>query len=192
MGISDQDRHDIEEVVADSERFQSDPEAFSQLPTQEVTLINVVGARLTGRDTVRRAMEEAMKTSLANVHTTNEIERVTFLRPDLAVMTGNKHVLVERNGTENRSLRPVSPSCLSRRRGRGSLRSFRTHHSTSETDRVGSLGRLQPMPATSSVTWAMSPSRAIRSASVSSTACASCSDVVALTPSFMRTASSAR
>ena len=100
MDADEQDRHAIEEVVAGSERFQSDPEAFSQLLTEEVTLINVVGVRLSGRDTVRRAMEEAMKTSLANVHTTNEIERVTFLRPDVAVMTGTKHVSVERNGKE--------------------------------------------------------------------------------------------
>ena len=99
MDTSETDLHAIEEVVADSERFQSDPEAFSQLLTQEITLINVVGIRLNGRDTVRRTMEEAMKTSLANVHTTNEIEQVTFLRPDVAVMTGNKHVFVERNGS---------------------------------------------------------------------------------------------
>lgn len=92
MDTDEQDRHAIEEVVADAERFQSDPEAFTQLLTHEVTLINVVGVRLNGRDTVRRAMEEAMKTSLANVHTRNEIERVTFLRPDIALMTGNKHV----------------------------------------------------------------------------------------------------
>jgi uncharacterized protein (TIGR02246 family) len=98
MVTNEQDLRAIEGVVADAERFQSDPEAFSQLLTQEVTLINVVGVRLNGRGTVRRAMEEAMRTSLATVHTTNEIERVTFLRPDVAVMTGNKHVFLERNG----------------------------------------------------------------------------------------------
>lgn len=99
MDTNAQDRHAIEAVVADSERFQNDPEAFCQLLTQEVTLINVVGVRLNGRDTVQRPMVKAMKTSLAGVHTRNEIERVTFLRPDVAVMTGNKHVFVERNGS---------------------------------------------------------------------------------------------
>jgi uncharacterized protein (TIGR02246 family) len=98
MVTSEQELRAIEEVVADAERFQSDPEAFCQLLTREVTLINVVGVRLNGRDTVQRAMQEAMETSLANVHTENEIERVTFLRPDVAVMTGNKQVFVERDG----------------------------------------------------------------------------------------------
>jgi len=65
MDASEQDPHAIEEVVAESERFQSDPEAFCQLLTQEVTMINVVGVRLHGRDTVQSAMEEAMTTSLA-------------------------------------------------------------------------------------------------------------------------------
>jgi uncharacterized protein (TIGR02246 family) len=94
-----QDLRAIQQVVADAERYQSDPEAFCRLLTQDATLINVVGVRLEGRDSVQRAMEEAMRTPLADVHTSNEVEHIAFLRPDVAVMTGTKRVSIERDGS---------------------------------------------------------------------------------------------
>jgi uncharacterized protein (TIGR02246 family) len=88
----------IRNVVAEAERLQTDPEGFSGLLTDGVVLINAVGRRIFGRDQVRAAMREAMKTSLANVLTRYEIVDVRFVRPDVAVVSGIKHVSEEGSG----------------------------------------------------------------------------------------------
>lgn len=88
-----QDIRSIEQVVADAERFQSDPEKFSQLLMPDVVLVNVAGIRLIGRDEVYRAMKTAMTTALANIITkNNEAGYITFLRPDVALMSGTKRI----------------------------------------------------------------------------------------------------
>ncbi len=86
------DKQLIEQVVADAEQFQSDPEKFSQLLTSDVVLINVAGIRLVGRDEVYQRMQSAMKTALADIITKNEVGHITFLRPDVALMSGTKRI----------------------------------------------------------------------------------------------------
>ena len=103
-----QDILSIEQVVADAERFQSDPEKFSQLLTLDVVLVNVVGIRLIGRDEVYRAYKNAMTTSLANVITKNEVGHITFLRPDVALMSGTKRIFTKSGD----SLTEEAKACL--------------------------------------------------------------------------------
>jgi uncharacterized protein (TIGR02246 family) len=90
-----QDTQSIEQVVVDAEQFQSDPEKFSQLLTSDVVLVNVAGIRLVGRDEVYRRMKSAMTTSLADIITKNEVGDITFLRPDVALMSGTKHIFAK-------------------------------------------------------------------------------------------------
>jgi len=90
-----QDVLSIEQVVADAERFQNEPENFSQLLTPDVVLVNVAGVRLIGRDEVYRAMKKAMMTPLANIITKNEVGHLTFLRPDVALMSGTKRIFTK-------------------------------------------------------------------------------------------------
>jgi len=88
----------IRHVAAEAERLQSDPEGFSGLLTERVVLVNAVGRRLFGRDQVQAAMQEALKTPLANVLTRNEIVDVRFVQPDVAVVSGTKHISGEGGG----------------------------------------------------------------------------------------------
>lgn len=95
-------RHDvtlIRQVVADADRFQNDAGAFSGLLAPDVVLVNVAGTRLMGRESVRRTMEAALRTPLAGVVTRNVVEDITFLRPDVAVVSGVKIVFARAGDT---------------------------------------------------------------------------------------------
>ncbi|MQY06964.1 SgcJ/EcaC family oxidoreductase [Actinomadura macrotermitis] len=88
----------IEQIVRDAERLQGDVAGFTGLLTEEVSLVNFTGIRLHGRDQVEKVMTEALRTPLKDVTTTNELLRVTFLRPDVAVADLLKHVHDGRTG----------------------------------------------------------------------------------------------
>jgi uncharacterized protein (TIGR02246 family) len=82
----------IRRVVADSERLQSDVDGFTDLLTDDVVIVNFGGRRVRGRTAVRTAMQQALASPLADVTTTQEIEAVHFLRPDVALVSCVKHV----------------------------------------------------------------------------------------------------
>jgi uncharacterized protein (TIGR02246 family) len=82
----------IRRVVADSERLQSDVDGFTDLLTDDVVIVNFGGRRVFGRTAVRTAMQQALASPLADVTTTQEIEAVHFLRPDVALVSCVKHV----------------------------------------------------------------------------------------------------
>jgi uncharacterized protein (TIGR02246 family) len=82
----------IRRVVADSERLQSDVDGFTDLLTDDVVIVNFGGRRVRGRTAVRTAMQQALASPLGDVTTTQEIEAVHFLRPDVALVSCVKHV----------------------------------------------------------------------------------------------------
>jgi uncharacterized protein (TIGR02246 family) len=82
----------IHRVVAESERLQSDVDGFTDLLTDDVVIVNFGGRRVRGRTAVRTAMQQALASPLADVTTTQEIEAVQFLRPDVALVSCVKHV----------------------------------------------------------------------------------------------------
>jgi uncharacterized protein (TIGR02246 family) len=66
--------------------------------TADVVLVNAVVRRVFGRDSVPAAMAEALRTPLANVLTRHEVVDIRFLRQDVAVASGVKHVSAEGDG----------------------------------------------------------------------------------------------
>jgi uncharacterized protein (TIGR02246 family) len=98
----------IRAVVADADTLQSDAEGFAQLLTEDVVLVNFGGRRVLGKDNVRRAMTEALKTPLANVYTRNEVVDVRILRPDVALVSSVKHIFDERNPSARDPNAPLS------------------------------------------------------------------------------------
>jgi uncharacterized protein (TIGR02246 family) len=86
----------IRAVIADADRLQSDAEGFTQLLTEEVTLVNFGGRRVLGRANVHDAMRQALKTPFAHVYTSNEVVDVRFLRPDVTVVSTVKHISDDR------------------------------------------------------------------------------------------------
>jgi uncharacterized protein (TIGR02246 family) len=87
----------IRAVVADADTLQSDADGFVQLLTEDVALVNFGGRRVLGKDNVRQAMTEALKTPLADVYTRNEVMDVRFLRPDVAVVSSVKQIFDKRS-----------------------------------------------------------------------------------------------
>ncbi len=84
----------IRQVLADAERFQNDPEHFSQLLTQNAVIVNAVGLRISGKDEIAQVMQQAIQTHMADIVTKNEVVSITFVRSDVAVVNGIKHISV--------------------------------------------------------------------------------------------------
>jgi uncharacterized protein (TIGR02246 family) len=104
----DQEIIAIRAVVAAAETLQSDADGFTQLLTEDVSLVNFGGRRVLGRDDLHQAMTQALKTPFARVYTRNELVDVRFLRPDVALVSCIKHISDEREPTAKDSNAPLS------------------------------------------------------------------------------------
>jgi uncharacterized protein (TIGR02246 family) len=92
---TDTDTHELEAISAlvdEAATVQSDTEGFMRLLTDDVVIVNIAGRRVIGKEAMREAMSAALQTRLANVITRNELRDVTFVRPDVAVVSVIKHV----------------------------------------------------------------------------------------------------
>jgi uncharacterized protein (TIGR02246 family) len=95
MGSKDQEVA-VRQVVADAQKHQNDPDQFIPLHTADTSIVNFMGLRVFGRDALHQAMKRALETPLAKVTNTVEIEDIRFVRPDVAIVAGIKHVSDER------------------------------------------------------------------------------------------------
>lgn len=77
----------IRETIAEYERHQNDPEKFLPLHREDITVVNFVGRRVLGLDTLTEAMKGALASPLAKVTTTLDIEGIHFVRPDVAIVS---------------------------------------------------------------------------------------------------------
>ena len=82
----------IHQLVDAAERLQSDVDGFTALLTDDVVIVNFGGRRVRGRDAVRAAMEQALASPLADVTTTQQVDHLRFLRPDVALVECTKFV----------------------------------------------------------------------------------------------------
>jgi uncharacterized protein (TIGR02246 family) len=98
----------IRAVVADADSLQSDADGFAELLTEDVALVNFGGRRVLGKDNVRQAMTEALKTPLADVYTRNEVVDVRFLRTDVALVSSVKQIFDERDPSAKGPDAPLS------------------------------------------------------------------------------------
>jgi uncharacterized protein (TIGR02246 family) len=86
----------IQQLVADAEQYQVDPDKFLPLHTDDVVLVNIAGRRVHGRHALDPIFRKALTTPLAHVLTHNVIEDIQFLRPDVAIVSLVKHISDER------------------------------------------------------------------------------------------------
>jgi uncharacterized protein (TIGR02246 family) len=93
----EQDISSIRQVVADAETFQNDPDKFCQLLTEEVAIVNIAGRRVIGRQAFYEIMKKAVATPLAEVITRNEVVNISFIRPDVAVVSCIKSIVEKGN-----------------------------------------------------------------------------------------------
>jgi uncharacterized protein (TIGR02246 family) len=98
----------IHRLVADAERQQNDVDGFTGLLTEDAVIVNFGGRRVRGRAAIRTAMARALATPLADVLTTQEVEEIRFLRPDVAIVECVKHVHDRRTPGDTGSGPPLS------------------------------------------------------------------------------------
>jgi uncharacterized protein (TIGR02246 family) len=107
---TEEDLQAIRRLVAMAEKHQNDPEPFLALHTADVTIVNIAGRRVFGRDELRRAMTAALASPLADVLTTTEIEDVRFIGTDVALVSCLKYVSDERAAKDKRDGAAPLPS----------------------------------------------------------------------------------
>jgi uncharacterized protein (TIGR02246 family) len=88
----DQDIAAIRRLVQDADEFQTDTARFTGLMTDDVMIVNFAGIRVQGRDRLREVMARALETPLANVMTSNEVVDITFVGPDVALVSCMKRI----------------------------------------------------------------------------------------------------
>jgi uncharacterized protein (TIGR02246 family) len=88
----------IRKLVDDVSGYKKDPEGFSQLFTPQAVIVNVAGIRVTGKDEIYKFMKQATESFLAHVSVKNEVVNITFLRSDVAVVSGIQHIFTEQEG----------------------------------------------------------------------------------------------
>lgn len=82
----------VRRVAMDVDRFQSDVDGFASLLTEDAVVVNAVGRRVEGREAMRAAMTEALRTPLAQVRTRLDIRGVRFLGDHVAIVAARKQV----------------------------------------------------------------------------------------------------
>jgi uncharacterized protein (TIGR02246 family) len=90
----------IHHLVAEAERLQNDLEGFTALLTDDAVIVNFGGRRVRGRDAIHRAMRVALDSPLADVVTTQTVESVRFVRPDVALVELVKYIDDRRERSE--------------------------------------------------------------------------------------------
>jgi uncharacterized protein (TIGR02246 family) len=90
------DREAIRKVVADAAQSQSDVDALMALHTEDAIIVNIAGRRVLGTEAFRAAMDGALRSPLAQVTTTVDVEDIRFVRDDVAIVSCVKHVHDER------------------------------------------------------------------------------------------------
>jgi uncharacterized protein (TIGR02246 family) len=76
----------IQHLVAEAQRLQNDLEGFTGLLTDDAVIVNFGGRRVRGREAIRDAMRAALATPLRDVATTQTVEHIRFVRPDVAIV----------------------------------------------------------------------------------------------------------
>ncbi|MFI5944106.1 SgcJ/EcaC family oxidoreductase [Streptomyces uncialis] len=87
----------IQRLIADAGEHQNDVERLIALHTPDVSIVNFVGRRLLGRDSMEKVMRVAVASPLAKILTTVDVLHIRFVRADVAVVACVKHVSDERD-----------------------------------------------------------------------------------------------
>jgi len=87
-----EDEVEIRALAAQLDASQSDPERFAALLTADVSIVNIAGVRIVGREAMREAMAHALAGELAHVTTHTEVVSVAFPGEDVAVVSMVKRV----------------------------------------------------------------------------------------------------
>ncbi|MFJ6851375.1 SgcJ/EcaC family oxidoreductase [Streptomyces sp. NPDC091271] len=102
------DEQRIRELVARTEKAQTDPDVLPVLHTSDLVLVNFGGRRLFGRETFASAMAEALSSPLKDIRTTLEVDDIRFATPDVAIVSLTKTVHDERSEAEGPSELPLT------------------------------------------------------------------------------------
>lgn len=85
----------IKQEIEKAANYQKEPDKFCQLFTDDAIVVNVVGIRMVGKNEIYKFMKKAVKSNLANVYVKNEILDITFIRPDIAVVSAVQHIFIK-------------------------------------------------------------------------------------------------
>ena len=95
---------EIRALVQAAQAAQNDVDALMQLHTDRVSIINIGGWRLFGKDAFREAMGHALSSDLRDVLTSVTVDRIELLSDAVAVVSCTKTVRDQRGQNESNPL----------------------------------------------------------------------------------------
>ena len=95
---------EIRALVQAAHEAQNDVDALMRLHTDGVSIINIGGWRLFGRDAFRDAMVDALSSGLRDVLTSVTVDRIELLTDAVAVVSCTKTVRDQRGQNESTPL----------------------------------------------------------------------------------------
>ena len=95
---------EIRALVQAAQEAQNDVDALMQLHTDRVSIINIGGSRLFGKDAFREAMGHALSSDLRDVLTSVTVDRIELLSDAVAVVSCTKTVRDQRGQNESTPL----------------------------------------------------------------------------------------
>ena len=82
----------VRDLVSRASEHQNHPDELLALHTEEAVVVNIAGVRVAGREEFGDVMRRSLQGRLSDVRTRVEISDVTFLRPDVTLVSCVKHV----------------------------------------------------------------------------------------------------
>jgi uncharacterized protein (TIGR02246 family) len=100
--VTPQDETDaVIATVQRADRMQSNADGFAELLTADAAIVNFAGRRVAGRERIRGAMRDALRTPLADVRTRTEVADVRFPAPGTALVNAPKYIFDGRADAED-------------------------------------------------------------------------------------------
>lgn len=101
----------IRGIIAEAQEHQNDVERLMALHTDNVSIVNIAGRRIFGRESFKDAMTQALSSPLRDVRTTVDVDRVELVTDTVAIASCTKTVHDHRQAGDRARL-PGSVGCL--------------------------------------------------------------------------------
>jgi len=85
--IQQQSTLNIKRIIENEILIQRDDSASEKLFIPDAVIVTVHGVRLVGEAELRKFIQQSNESPLANVRIKNEVAQISFLRPDVAIIS---------------------------------------------------------------------------------------------------------
>ncbi len=86
-GIQQQSTQNIKQIIENEILIRRDDSSSEKVFIPDAVIVTVHGVRLVGEAELRKFIQQSNESPLANVRIKNEVTHISFLRPDVAIIS---------------------------------------------------------------------------------------------------------